>query len=232
ELLVVAALATGVGVTLDPDALDLGVIDQDLDDGLQDVIALLQDLRAGRLELHLLTYPDLSGFDTHHRTSVARRVVVARAGIGRAGVLGVDDAVAVGVLGRRAAVLLGILRLLAGFRRARVLGVHDPVAVLIGRRRWRRRWGRRGRPRGRWPLAHRRRRQRGRWQDHRCLEGGEIAQADDGAHHRGPGAVGEPGPGAGAEGPAARHLDVHAHQQLQRRHHGAAEVRARGAGEQ
>ena len=102
-----AAIADGVGVSLDAQLLDLGVLLHEASHVVDDVLALTEDLGRSGLELDLLGDADLTGLDADGRTAVLLRVVVARSLVIGARVFRVGDAVAVAI--GRAAVLLRIV---------------------------------------------------------------------------------------------------------------------------
>ena len=112
-------------------ARDLLVVGDDLGHVGEQLVRVREDDCAARLEVDLLGDLDLAVLEASARAAVLLRIFVGRAGLVRAGVDVVVDAVAVGV--GRAAVLLRVVALHARLVGAGVDVVRDAVAVTVER---------------------------------------------------------------------------------------------------
>ncbi len=137
ELLVELVRAAVVRVPLDIEMRDLGVHLEQAHHFVEDRVAVLQDRRLAGRELDLLQDLDLAraaDAPDELRAAVLLRVRAGLAGLLRAGVLRVGDAVLVGVFLRAAVLVVNpveVFRLV----RALVADVGDAVAVAIRQRR-------------------------------------------------------------------------------------------------
>src|SRR5262249_19570403 len=132
EAQVLAGSALVVGVTANLNRSDLGVCGEHAADGLENDLALGQDVIAAGRELHGFDDLDFIDLDVSERAAVGFGIVRARPGIVRARVLGVENTVAVLVLRRRTTVLLGILAVEPCFVGTSVVRVEDEVTVAVG----------------------------------------------------------------------------------------------------
>src|SRR5690606_32955801 len=131
QVTVVGRCAAVVGMAFDRYFQELRVSLDQLGHGFQKALTFGTDRGLGRIELDAFHDHDLLFLDEHARAAVLLRHVIVRTGLVGAGVVGVDDAIAVAILRGRTAALGGVATRLSGFIRAGLVGVGYRVAVPI-----------------------------------------------------------------------------------------------------